>query len=73
MCITSPIVRSFACRSNGQSGPQTTMVFRGTRTRRASVPGQEHLPLSLLRLSVGIEAVEDLWTDLDKALRKLPT
>jgi hypothetical protein len=33
------------------------------------VPGQEHLPPSLLRLSVGIEGVEDLWADLDQALR----
>jgi cystathionine gamma-synthase len=40
-----------------------------TIERRASVPGQEHLPPSLLRLSVGIEAVEDLWADLDRALR----
>ena len=37
--------------------------------RRAGVPGQEHLPPTLLRLSVGIEAVEDLWQDLDQALR----
>ena len=29
---------------------------------------QEHVPQTLLRLSVGIEAVEDLWTDLDRAL-----
>jgi len=28
----------------------------------------EPLPAALLRLSVGIEAVEDLWTDLDRAL-----
>jgi cystathionine gamma-synthase len=40
-----------------------------TIERRASVAGQEHLPPSLLRLTVGIEAVEDLWTDLDQALR----
>jgi cystathionine gamma-synthase len=40
-----------------------------TIERRASIPGQEHLPPSLLRLSVGIEAVEDLWADLDRALR----
>jgi cystathionine gamma-synthase len=39
-----------------------------TIERRASIPGQEHLPPALLRLSVGIEAVEDLWTDLDRAL-----
>lgn len=40
-----------------------------TIERRAGIPGQEHLPATLLRLSVGIEAVEDLWTDLDRALR----
>jgi cystathionine gamma-synthase len=40
-----------------------------TIERRASVPGQEHLPPSLLRLSVGIEAVDDLWVDLDQAFR----
>jgi len=43
-----------------------------TIERRAGIPGQEHLPPTLLRLSVGIEAVEDLWTDLDRALRALP-
>lgn len=36
--------------------------------RRAAVPGQEHLPPTLLRLSVGCEDVEDLWADLDAAL-----
>jgi cystathionine gamma-synthase len=41
-----------------------------TIERRASIPGQEHLPPGLLRLSVGIEAIEDLWTDLDRMLRK---
>src|SRR5262249_24529254 len=40
-----------------------------TIERRASIPGQEHLPPTLLRFSVGIEAVEDLWADLDRALR----
>src|SRR5262245_24774614 len=44
-------------------------AVESTIERRASVPGQEHLPPSLLRLSVGIEAVEDLWSDLDRALR----
>jgi cystathionine gamma-synthase len=46
-------------------------AVESTIERRASVPGQEHLPPTLLRLSVGIEAVEDLWTDLDRALRSL--
>ncbi len=36
--------------------------------RRASLPGQEHLPEGLLRLSVGIEDLEELWADLDTAL-----
>ena len=40
-----------------------------TIERRAGIPGQQHLPPSLLRLSVGIEGVEDLWRDLDRALR----
>ena len=43
-------------------------AVESTIERRASVPGQEHLPPTLLRLSVGIEAVEDLWTDLNRAL-----
>ena len=44
-------------------------AVESTIERRACIPGQEHLPPSLLRLSVGIEAVEDLWRDLDRALR----
>jgi cystathionine gamma-synthase len=45
-------------------------AVESTIERRASVAGQEHLPPSLLRLSVGIEDPEDLWADLDIALRK---
>jgi cystathionine gamma-synthase len=44
-------------------------AVESTIERRARVPGQGHLPPSLLRLSVGIEAIEDLWADLDRALR----
>jgi len=44
-------------------------AVESTIERRASIPGQEHLPPTLLRLSVGIEGAEDLWTDLDRALR----
>ena len=39
-------------------------AVESTIERRASVPGQEQLPPT----SVGIEAVEDLWTDVDRAL-----
>jgi cystathionine gamma-synthase len=41
-----------------------------TIERRAKLVGQEHVPASLLRLSVGCEHVEDLWEDLDAALGK---
>ena len=44
-------------------------AVESTIERRASIPGQGHLPPSLLRLSVGIEHVEDLWADLERALR----
>lgn len=44
-------------------------AVESTMERRAAIPGQGHLPPSLLRLSVGIEDVEDLWKDLDAALR----
>ena len=43
-------------------------AVESTIERRASIPGQEHLPPSLLRLSVGIENAEELWSDLDQAL-----
>ena len=38
--------------------------------RRGRWEGEQHLPPSLMRLSVGIEAAEDLWLDLDTALLK---
>src|SRR6266478_4534485 len=47
-------------------------AVESTIERRASIPGQKHLPPTLLRLSVGIEAVEDLWNDLDRALHNVP-
>ena len=43
-------------------------AVESTMERRAAIPGQEHLPETLLRLSVGIEDVDDLWQDLDAAL-----
>ena len=44
-------------------------AVESTMERRAAIPGQRHLPPSLLRLSVGIEDADDLWTDLDSAIR----
>lgn len=43
-------------------------AVESTMERRAAVPGQEHLPSSLLRLSVGIEDPDDLRADLDAAI-----
>ena len=37
--------------------------------RRRHVLEPETTPENLLRLSVGIEDVDDLWRDLDQALR----
>jgi len=44
-------------------------AVESTVERRACISGQEHLPPTLLRLSVGIESVDDIWADLDQALR----
>lgn len=44
-------------------------AVESTMERRGAVPGLAHLPPALLRLSVGIEDVEDLWADLDGAIR----
>jgi cystathionine gamma-synthase len=43
-----------------------------TMERRAVYAGQSHLPAGLVRLSVGIEHVEDLWADLAQALGRAP-
>ena len=39
-----------------------------TIERRAKLPGQQHVPPGLLRLSVGCEHLDDLWDDLAAAL-----
>ncbi|REJ75039.1 MAG: PLP-dependent transferase [Acidobacteria bacterium] len=46
-------------------------AVESTIERRGAIPGQEHLPPGLLRLSVGIEAVDDLTADLEQALAGL--
>ncbi|MCP3977691.1 MAG: PLP-dependent transferase [bacterium] len=43
--------------------------IESTMERRAVIPGQETIPPTLIRFSVGCEDVEDLWADLDRALR----
>jgi cystathionine gamma-synthase len=39
-----------------------------TMERRAAIAGQERIPPTLIRLSVGCEDVDDLWADLIRAL-----
>jgi cystathionine gamma-synthase len=43
-------------------------AVESTIERRAAIPGQHHLPPGLIRLSVGIEYVDDVWDDLHSAL-----
>lgn len=57
------------CRSVGLIRHATSLgAVESTMERRAAIPGQEHLPPSLIRLSVGIEDADDLWTDLEQAM-----
>lgn len=62
------------CRSTALIHHATSLgAVESTMERRAAIPGQEHLPQSLLRLSVGIEHVDDLWMDLKAAFdRSIP-
>ena len=43
--------------------------IESTMERRARWSEDVGIPASLLRMSVGCEDVEDLWADLDRALR----
>jgi cystathionine gamma-synthase len=58
-CQTARIVR----HATSLGGVETSME------RRSAHPGQEHIPPGLIRLSVGCEDLEDVWDDLDAALR----
>jgi cystathionine gamma-synthase len=58
VCVAVKIVTS----ATSLGGVESTME------RRGKLAGQEHVLPGLLRLSVGIEHVEDLWDDLDQAL-----
>ena len=42
--------------------------IESTMERRAIIAGQETIPPTLIRFSVGCEDVEDLWSDLEQAL-----
>jgi cystathionine gamma-synthase len=57
-CRSTRIIR----HATSLGGVETSME------RRAAHPGQERIPPALIRLSVGIERLEDLWGDLEAAL-----
>jgi len=57
-----------ACRTIRLIRHATSLgAVESTMERRSKVPGQEHLPAGLIRLSVGIEDAGDLWADLQGA------
>ena len=57
------------CRALGVVTNATSLGgVESTIERRAKLAGQEHIPPGLLRFSVGVEHVEDLWDDLSAAL-----
>jgi cystathionine gamma-synthase len=63
-------VADAVCRSTRLIRHATSLGgVESTMERRAAIPGQEHLPPSLLRISVGIEDANDLMADLGSALR----
>jgi cystathionine gamma-synthase len=57
-CVGTRVIR----HATSLGGVETSME------RRAVHPGQEHIPPGLIRLSVGCEDPEDLWSDLAAAL-----
>ncbi len=57
------------CKSTRLISHATSLgSVESTMERRSAQAGQEHLAPGLIRLSVGIESVEELQTDLDQAL-----
>lgn len=58
------------CSSTHLCVPSTSLGGVETQLeRRGRWEGETHLPPGLIRLSVGQEDIEDLWSDLDQALR----
>jgi cystathionine gamma-synthase len=59
-----------ACRATRIVRHATSLGGVETSMERRSIHrGQEHIPPGLIRLSVGCEDLEDLWSDIDAALR----
>ena len=61
------------CHATHLGGNQTIVVHPATTTHGSLTAEQRedsHVPDGLIRYSVGLEAPEDLITDLDKALKR---
>lgn len=57
------------CKSTGLVRHATSLgAVESTMERRSAQPGQDHLPAGLIRLSVGIENVDELQADLEQAI-----
>jgi len=68
--LADAITADRACRATRLIRHATSLGgVETSMERRNAHPGQEHIPPGLIRLSVGCENVEDLWRDLDAALR----
>jgi cystathionine gamma-synthase len=60
------------CASTTVIVPATSLGgVESTMERRQKYPGDAHVAPGLIRMSVGIEAVEDLWNDLQCALASI--
>ena len=71
---------SFVCRGGAPAADAVCDTVRvlvpatslgGVETtieRRQKYAGDAHVPPGLLRMSVGLEDVDDLWADLERAL-----
>ena len=58
-----------ACRAVRLVVPATSLGgVETTMERRQKYAGDAHVPPGLIRMSVGIEHVDDIWADLDQAL-----
>jgi cystathionine gamma-synthase len=57
------------CRAVRLIVPATSLGgVETTLERRQKYAGDSHVPPGLIRMSVGIEHVDDVWADLDEAL-----
>jgi cystathionine gamma-synthase len=67
--LSSAEAAAAACRATRLIRHATSLGgVESTMEQRAVLDGQEHMPPGLIRLSVGIEDVDDLWADLAGAL-----